>query len=252
MTNFRNYLVNNLSFFTKFYSYNRYRRNLWILNKSITIEKNSIVLDVGAGSSPHRIKFNHCKYISHDFVQLKKDQLEDGMGYSKIDIVSDILDIPLSDGTIDVILCTEVIEHVKNPILVIEQFARLLKSKGVLLLTAPLASGLHQDPFHFYGGFTKYWYQEFLETNNFDIIEIVPNGSLYLTFMSHGHTMYKKWVKAIYSDNILWWVRFLCFFLSIIMLIPFLIFLPLFAWFLDKLIPESDFTTGYHVMAIRK
>ena len=98
----------------------------------------------------------------------------------------------------------------------------------------------------------RFWYQEFLETNNFDIIEIVPNGSLYLTFMSHGHTMYKKWVKAIYSDNILWWVRFLCFFLSIIMLIPFLIFLPLFAWFLDKLIPESDFTTGYHVMAIRK
>ncbi len=252
MPNFRNFLVNNLSFITKFYSYNRYRRNLWILNKSTTIEQGSLVLDVGAGSSPHREKFKHCKYLSHDFVQLKKEQLEDGMGYSKIDIVSDILNIPLSDGSVDVILCTEVIEHVKYPILVIEQFTRLLKSKGVLLLTAPLASGLHQDPYHFYGGFTKYWYHEFLETNNFDIIEIVPNGSLYLTFMSHGHTMYKKWFKAIYSSDIHLSVRIISIFLSIIMFFPFLILLPLFAWFLDKVMPESDFTTGYHIMAIKR
>ena len=47
-----------------------------------------------------------------------------------IDFVSDLLNIPVPDKSYDVILCTEVIEHVPDPISAINEISRILKSGG--------------------------------------------------------------------------------------------------------------------------
>ena len=45
--------------------------------------------------------------------------------------------LPYSDGSFDVITCFEVIEHVPDPALVIEEIARLLSKDGLLLISTP-------------------------------------------------------------------------------------------------------------------
>ncbi len=94
-------------------------------------------------------------------------------------MIADIARLPLSDQVFDVALCTEVIEHVPEPIVAIGEIARILRPGGELLLTAPLGSGLHQFPFHYYGGFTPHWYRVFLQRLGFTDIRVEPNGGFF-------------------------------------------------------------------------
>lgn len=231
------------------FAYNRRRRDNWVQLMVKNISETSKVLDVGAGSCPYRSYFSHCEYKTHDFAQLENNQIQDEIGYGNIDFVSDILSIPVEDNSFDVILCTEVIEHVPYPISVIKEFSRILKPNGVLLLTAPLQSGLHQEPYHFYGGFTKYWYEKFLSENSFGSIEITPNGGLFTTYMSIGLTICKSFLNNILRFKT--WKSFL----SIILLVLFAPFIalifPTFAFMLEKIYKEHGFTAGYHVKAVK-
>jgi len=52
-------------------------------------------------------------------------------------IAGSVLDLPFADGCFDVVLSTEVIEHTSNPRRGIEEMHRVLKKKGVLVLTVP-------------------------------------------------------------------------------------------------------------------
>lgn len=232
----------------KVLAYNRMRRDRWISIQAKSVSNKSKVLDIGAGSCPHREKFNHCEYFTQDFAQLSDDEIQDQEGYGKIDFVSDILDIPVPDKSYDVILCTEVIEHVPDPVSAIKEFSRILKPGGTLLITAPLMSGLHQEPYHFYGGYTKYWYKKFLTENSFAELNIIPNGSLYTTYFSLGSTIAKTFLEeVIYNKNVL---------IKIISLISFIIYSPIllalnpiFCFLWENIFEQKGFTAGYHVSA---
>ena len=81
---------------------------------------------------------------------------------SRIDLVSDITAIPAPDASFDAILCSEVLEHVPEPTHALDEFARLLKPGGKLILTAPFASFVHMAPYHYCNGFCRYWYEHHL------------------------------------------------------------------------------------------
>ncbi len=99
--------------------------------------------------------------------------------YGHIDFVSDILAIPAPDHSFDIILWTEVLEHVPEPIKVLKEISRLLRPGGRAFITAPLGSGLHQLPFHFYGGYTPEWYKRFCREAGMEATEIIPNGGFF-------------------------------------------------------------------------
>ena len=161
-------------------NFNQVDRDRWVRQQAQRLRPGSRVLDVGAGSSPYRDAFAHCEYWTQDFTQLQPDQLRHG-GYGAIDYVCDATAIPVADASFDAVLCTEMLEHVPEPIRVVRELARILKPGGSLILTAPLGSGLHQEPFHFYGGYTPYWYQRFLPEAGFDRIQIESNaGSVHV------------------------------------------------------------------------
>ena len=54
-------------------------------------------------------------------------------------IVADAQFLPFRKETFDYLLCSEVLEHVENDKLVLNEFFRILKSRSHLLLTIPLA-----------------------------------------------------------------------------------------------------------------
>lgn len=98
---------------------------------------------------------------------------------SHIDLVIDITTIPAPDGSFDAILCSEVLEHVPEPTHALDEFARLLKPGGRLILTAPFDSNVHIAPYHCCSGFSKYWYQHHLTLRGFEIETLIANGDWY-------------------------------------------------------------------------
>jgi SAM-dependent methyltransferase len=99
-----------------------------------------------------------------------------------------------------VILCTEVFEHIPHPIKTIQEFGRLLKKNGKLILTAPSNCLRHMDPYFFYTGFTDRWYERFLKENDFKIELIAPIGDYYSWLMvevgrtAKSHSIFAKLV----------------------------------------------------------
>jgi len=160
------------------YRFNSHNRYLWVITQAAHIPAGQRVLDVGAGTAPYRSLFAHCEYRTHDFGQDPKL-----LGrYTKLDYESDITAIPVADHSFDVILCTEVLEHVPEPIRAIQEFGRILKPNGRLLLTAPLGAWLHLEPFHFYGGYAPHWYNRFLPEAGFEIESIEANQGFFSFF----------------------------------------------------------------------
>jgi SAM-dependent methyltransferase len=196
---------------------------------------------------PYRPYFAHCEYRTHDFAQLKPHQLLRG-GYAQIDFVSDASEIPAPDASFDVVLCTEMLEHVPEPIKVIGEIARLLRPGGRLILTAPLGSGLHQEPFHFYGGYTPFWYERFLGQSGFEQIRIEHNAGGPRFFSQEAIRFLRATrpfaLRMPLVAELVWFPLWLT-------LLPVLgLAVPLASVVLDRYDREPRFTVGYHVTAV--
>lgn len=231
------------------FAFNVRNRDIWVAQQAKQIPAGARVLDVGAGSAPYRPLFAHCAYKTHDFAQLKNEQLRHGH-YAPIDIVSDAAVVPVPDASFDAIICTEVLEHVPDPIAVLREIGRVTAPGGRLILTAPLGSGIHQEPYHFYGGYTPYWYEKFLGEFGFEAISILPNaGSL-----RHIAQETIRFVRMTMPFNFAapWYAQLLWFPFWLLFAPVLLIGVPIAAKLLDHFDREHRFTVGYHVSAVRK
>ena len=234
-----------LNIVKRLYFFNQYERDRWVQAQANTIPAGKRVLDVGAGSCPYRSAFSHCDYRTHDFGKLEENQLRGRVGYGAVDYVGDICSIPVEDASFDVILCTEVLEHVPEPIRAVQEFSRILRPGGYLILTAPLGSGLHQEPYHFYGGYTPFWYQRFLDAAGFESIKIEQNRG----FFSHYGQEAVRCARMLAP----WTGTFKLLLLPIwIIIIPSALIVPITSVYLDRTEYPSQFTVGYHVTARKR
>jgi SAM-dependent methyltransferase len=168
-------------------------RDRWVKTQAEKSPVGSWVLDAGAGASKYRPFFAHCRYETQDFCRYEGPLVK----YAEpVTYVCDITAIPLPSGCLDAILCTEVIEHVADPMAVVTEFARLLKPGGTLWLTSPLLSHLHMEPYHYYGGFTHYWYRHWLPRRGFTIDSVTPVGGPGRTCVYYCEALYTEWSAA--------------------------------------------------------
>ena len=162
---------------------NETARVLWIEETLKKIPARLTILDAGAGECQFKKFCSHLEYISQDFAQYHGEGevgLQTGSwDNSKLDIVSDILSIPLPDHSMDVVMCTEVLEHIPDPAAAIKEFGRLVKPGGYLLITAPFASLTHFAPYHFASGLSRFFYEKYLPENGFEIMEMDFNGNFF-------------------------------------------------------------------------
>ncbi|MBK9308893.1 MAG: class I SAM-dependent methyltransferase [Nitrospira sp.] len=233
---------------SELFAYNVVRRDRWIAQQASRVKSGTRVLDVGAGSCPYRALFAHCDYRTQDLAPLRADQLRHG-GYGAIDFVSDVTAIPVPDRSFGVVLCTEVLEHHPEPIRVVFELARILQSGGTLILTAPLGSGIHQEPYHYYGGYTPWWYERFLKAAGFEDITIEPNEGSFRFFGQESIRFLQT--TSPWNETLPRRARFL-WFPAWVALLPVLgLILPLLCKWLDKFDQDRRFTVGYHVTARR-
>jgi SAM-dependent methyltransferase len=230
------------------FSFNQVLRDRWVQEQARQVPPGSHVLDVGAGSAPYRDAFAHCRYRTHDFTQLQPHQLLHGH-YAQIDYVSDARAIPVPDGTFDVVLCTEMLEHVPEPIDVVRELARILRPGGRLILTAPLGSGIHQEPYHYYGGYTPFWYEKFLDDAGFVQVRIEPNQGSLRYFAQESIRFARSTRPFALRMPLVWdllWAPIW------VLLLPVLVLgIPVAGALLDRFDRDRRFTVGYHVTATR-
>jgi len=206
------------------------------------IKPGSKILDAGAGTVRYKQYFKDCTYLTQDFSQYKNPG--DVFDYGTIDYVSDIVNIPIESGTFDAIICTEVFEHIPRPDLAIKEFSRILKSGGKLYITAPLGSGVHQQPFHFYGGFSEFWYVKFLSEYGFGEIVITPKKKFFALYAVETQ---RALIYLGKSEKIMHKI-FRPVFFALRLFLPSFIF-KLDKYDLDKYDPLTKFTLGYSIKA---
>jgi ubiquinone/menaquinone biosynthesis C-methylase UbiE len=180
-------------------------RHEWIKNALLQLPEGLTLLDAGAGESPYKQFCTHLKYIAQDFGQYHGDGdvgLQMGQwDNSKLDIVSDIMSIPLPDQSVDAILCTEVFEHIPDPLGALKEFTRLLKPGGYLITTAPFTSFTHFAPYFFSTGFSRFFYEKHLADLGFQIEELTQNGN-YFEFIAQENRRIKSIAKKYAGRNL--------------------------------------------------
>ncbi len=154
-------------------------RDHWVVETIERISiKNSKVLDVGCGSQPYRkvVLEAGFSYFSQDFIGYNESQ-KDSFGLHndesadyQVDYVCDILDMN-ENMKFEVIICTEVLEHVPDPAQVLQKISRLLAPGGYLVITFPGLSWTHQAPFYFSSGLSPFWLQHHGKLFDLELID---------------------------------------------------------------------------------
>ncbi|OPJ54646.1 class I SAM-dependent methyltransferase [Clostridium oryzae] len=181
---FEFYLCTELDCYYEIGTNNEFNRVKWLANKLYHLDNGKKILDAGAGEQQNKIFCEHLDYVAQDFAKYNGKGNECGLqtdewNYGKLDIISDITNIPCGNESFDAIMCTEVFEHLPDPVSAIKEFSRLLKKGGKLILAAPFCSLTHFAPYHFYSGFNRYFYEHFLNEYEFRIIEMNTSGDYF-------------------------------------------------------------------------
>ena len=98
------------------------------------IERGNVVVDVGSGSSPYRVNTEDIYYVSLD---LSRNEF--------VNILGDAHNLPFRDKCANVVICTEVLEHCKNPSKVIGEIFEVLKDDCTLILSFPFIFPAHSN-----------------------------------------------------------------------------------------------------------
>lgn len=88
-----------------------------------------------------------------------------------VDIVGTAEEIPLEDGSVDLIISQEAFEHIQNPEAALKECFRVLKPGAKMFFQVPFIIGYHPGPTDFIR-FTREGVQESLERAGFHVDEI--------------------------------------------------------------------------------
>lgn len=124
------------------------------------------VLDAGGGTGRYASLFRHCSYRRLDI-----------NASSRPDIVASLESLPLQAGSLDGIVCTQVLGDVWNIERAIEECARVLKPGGLFLVTESLFNEEHDAP-HDYWRLTQFAWRKMLEPR-FSIEILEPRGGYF-------------------------------------------------------------------------
>lgn len=148
-------------------------------------KKKLLCVDIGCGSGAHFSELADQKEIWLEGVDAPNDytQIAIERGYREIKNVNDFnfSKLPYDDNSVDCILCKDVLEHLYNPLFLIQECERVLKVNGTFLFHVPNHFSLYGrlkflflnklDTFNYFGNDNRfsyphlrfYEYKDFLE-----------------------------------------------------------------------------------------
>lgn len=136
------------------------------------------MLDVGCGDKPYQEVFAPyvMEHLGIDFEETHSDSLY--AQASRADLLYTGERLPFDGCTFDTVLCTQVLEHVADPWMLMREISRVLRPGGTLILTAPFSYKIHSEPHDFFR-FTKYALGGLAEQSGLEIVKILPRGGFW-------------------------------------------------------------------------
>jgi SAM-dependent methyltransferase len=116
----------------------------FVRQASASVPDGSLVLDAGAGEGQYRTLLGAHRYESADFEQ------EADKTYQRNTYVCDLGSIPVEDDRFDLVVMTQVLEHLPDPIGVLREMRRVLKPGARIWASTPLFFEEHDQPYDFY------------------------------------------------------------------------------------------------------
>jgi len=157
------------------------------LNKALPLFKGE-VLDAGCGSMPYKQLILSNKSVTN-YIGL---DIETEIDYENViaDVLWDGIKMPFNSNTFDVVISTEVLEHIPNPDNYLIEVIRVLKPNGIFFFTVPFLMSLHEVPNDYYR-YTPFALEKLFNKNGFVNIQIKPMGG-YNASLAH---MIGLWVN---------------------------------------------------------
>jgi SAM-dependent methyltransferase len=161
------------------------------------------ILDVGAGSFD--------RYGSLLQGTVTRMNLEAG---ANTDLVGNAEAIPLPNESYDSILCNQMLGDVFEPSISIQEFFRVLKPNGVILLTESFICPIHDEP-RDYWRFTKYSLTRLFKDAGFSSVTVNPIGGYFSTIAQlkarwyiHRFNLYEGgWFRKCMAFYVKWFAK---------------------------------------------
>jgi SAM-dependent methyltransferase len=179
--------------FTEEFRYERGPILEFIIDVAAATPADARVLDVGSGNAPYRELFAHTRYTTNDW----SDSLH--ADASRADIIASADALPVHDDSFDLVVCTQVLEHVPEPLAVLQELARVLVSGGRLALTVPLLWELHEAP-HDYYRYTEPGVRHLLAKAGFGDCRVWPRGDGFTAIAQLMHNL--GWAMGDADDGL--------------------------------------------------
>jgi SAM-dependent methyltransferase len=133
------------------------------------------VLDVGCGTQPYRDFITpYCDtYIGIDYSK-------HASSLKKPDISADAHFLPFAPESFDSLVAFQVMEHLPNPQIFLNEARRVVKPGGYILITTPFMWGEHEQPYDYYR-YTRYGLEYLAKFADLECIEIVADTGFWAT-----------------------------------------------------------------------
>jgi SAM-dependent methyltransferase len=178
-----------------------------IIKKMKKYKKNGKILDIGC-SSGYLLKLAKDSQFETFGVELNPNAVKYGNENYGLNILNkDLESANFDSSSFDIIVCSQLMEHIVNPENLLNEINRVLKKDGILIIDSPNYAGLMVKFFgKKWGGYQPQWHvwqftpksiSELLSINNFKVIDVscrqnidcnVPNGKVKKIFY---FTVYK-------------------------------------------------------------
>ncbi|MBI2009264.1 class I SAM-dependent methyltransferase [Candidatus Saccharibacteria bacterium] len=129
------------------------------------------LLDIGAGTVPYYgvYKDKTDSVVCVDWAKSLHD-------LRHIDVIADVnLGLPFEENKFDTVLLADVLEHIKDPGLLISECSRVLRRSGKIIIFVPFMYWIHEQPNDYYR-YTEYSLAALAKDNNLDVVELHQYG----------------------------------------------------------------------------
>lgn len=190
--------------------------------------------DFGCGTAPYRDYFQkHAKkYIGVDYSESQHE--------IRAEIVADLCKVlPINGEVADTVISLSVLEHLRDPKVMLDEAFRILKPGGNIILQVPWQWWVHEAPNDYYR-YTPFALELMLVKAGFSNIEISPTAGFFSTMVLKWNYFTGRFVKGP-------WIKRR---IILVILRPLWFFGQILAPYLDKL--DADWkleAPGYFVTA---
>ena len=139
----------------------------------------AVVYDIGCGQKPFK------DYLSGRVKVHVGVDLADGFYQpDQVDLIGTAYAVPAADAVADVVILSQVIEHLETPMVAMGEAHRLLRADGLVFLSFPFLYPIHAPPRDFMR-YTEFYLADQLTSHGFEVVDTLRLGGFwYVTGMN--------------------------------------------------------------------